>query len=184
MDSICRYSLGRSIRSVAVCLVILLLPVLVGCIKDEKFTHENTTLVSMGDIAPDFEVELLDGTSRQLSHFRGEVVMLIFFSAGCLDCHAEFRELQGLISQAESEFNILAISRADGEQEVRDFVEQYELKFDVGLDPQKSIYGLYATRYVPRCFLIGRDGKVKALTVEYDETEFKSILNKAVQEAK
>ncbi|MBQ5786272.1 MAG: hypothetical protein IIW00_07350, partial [Alistipes sp.] len=75
MDSICRYTLGRSIRSVAVCLVILLLPVLVGCIKDEKFTHENTTLVSMGDIAPDFEVELLDGTSRQLSHFRGEVVM-------------------------------------------------------------------------------------------------------------
>ena len=184
MDSICRYSLGCSIRSVAVCLMILLLPVLAGCIKDEKFTHENTTLVSMGDIAPDFEVELLDGTSRQLSHFRGEVVMLIFFSAGCPDCHAEFRELQGLISQVEPEFNILAISRADGEQEVRDFVEQYELTFDVGLDPNKSVYGLYATRYVPRCFLIGRDGKVKALTVEYDETEFKTIWNKAVQEAK
>ena len=184
MDGCYKYSFWRSVRLVTVCWVILLLPMLTGCIKDEKFTHENTTVVKVGEVAPDFEVELLDGQSRQLSQLRGEVVMLIFFSAGCPDCHAEFKELQSLIAQSEPKFHLLAISRADSEQEVRDFVEQYGLKFEVGLDPDKSIYGLYATRYVPRCFLIGRDGKVKALTVEYNEAEFKSIWDRAIRESK
>ena len=177
------YCLAPKLRYLLMSLVAFVsVTALSGCIKEERFTHENTTIVGVGDLAPDFEVELLNGGSLKLSQFKGDVLMLIFFSAGCPDCHAEFAELQKLLSQADPSFHILAISREDSEPEVRDFVEQYGLKFDVGLDRDKSIYGLYATRYVPRCFLIGRDGKVKALTVEYKQSELTSIWDKAMQE--
>ena len=46
----------------------------------------------------------------------------------------------------------------------------------MGLDPEQQIYKLYASNYIPRNFLIGRDGKVIALTVGYDEEEFNQFL--------
>lgn len=162
-------------------MVFAVLMVAVACIKDEKFTHENTTIVGVGDVAPDFSVELLDGSICKLSEYKGETVMLIFFSAECPDCHAQFAEIERQIAQAEPLFDILAISRGDSHQMVEEFKAKYNLEFEIGLDPDKRIYSLYASRYVPRCFLIGGDGKVKKLTVEYNSDTFKSIWNQAQQ---
>ena len=155
----------------------------VSCIKDEKFTHENTTLVNVGSLAPDFEVELLDGGKRRLSDMRGKVVMLIFFSAECPDCHAQFAEIERLVAESEPSFEVLAISRGDSPALVKEFQQEYNIAFPLGIDPHKTIYSLYATRYVPRCFLIGRDFKVKGLTVEFDAEKLNALWRKAEAEA-
>ena len=84
-----------------------------GCIKDEKYTHENTTLVNIGDVAPDFSVELLSGGKTTLSSLHGQVVMLIFFSTECPDCQNQFAEIQRLVTEKTPSFKILAISRGE-----------------------------------------------------------------------
>ena len=46
----------------------------------------------------------------------------------------------------------------------------------MGLDPSASIYGLYATEQVPRNFLLDRSGRIVALTVGYEVSEFDALL--------
>ena len=150
-----------------------------GCIKDEKYTHENTTLVNIGDVAPDFSVELLSGGKTTLSSLHGQVVMLIFFSTECPDCQNQFAEIQRLVTEKTPSFKILAISRGESTEATEQFCERYGITFDVGTDIDLSIYNLYANRYVPRNFLIGPTGRIEALTVEYKTDELHAIWDKA-----
>ena len=176
-------SLNIVLRGLVRCgLLLATLFLMLSCIKDEEFTHENTTLVNVGSLAPDFEVQLLEGGKQRLSDLRGKTIMLIFFSAECPDCHAQFAHIERLGAESEPEFEVLAISRGDSAELVREFQQEYNISFAVGLDPQKSIYSLYATRYVPRCFLIGADFRVKGLTVEYDAEKFDALWLKAQAE--
>jgi peroxiredoxin len=150
-----------------------------SCIKDEKYTHENTTLVNVGDTAPDFSVELLNGNTTTLSSMQGQVVMLIFFSTECPDCQNQFAEIQRLVTAKTPSFKILAISRGESVEATEQFSKKYGITFDVCTDIDLSIYNLYASRYVPRNFLISPAGRVEALTVEYNPDELHAIWNKA-----
>lgn len=157
----------------------MILVVSYGCVKDEHSSHDESTLVDIGQLAPDFTTELIDGTRCQLSDLRNNTVMLIFFSSSCPDCHAQFADLAKRISNEDPSFEILAISRAESLEETEEFSKQYNLDFAVGLDPDKSIYNMYATMYVPRSFLIDTSGHIIDHTVEYSSAEFDALWRKA-----
>lgn len=153
---------------------------LCSCIGEEdEYTYENTSIVKVGDKAPDFTVELLSGEKITLSSLQEKALMLIFFSTGCPDCQAQFAEMQRLVSQPEPHFRIIAISRAESRETTAAFIQKYGLNIDVGIDPDRSIYDKYATRFVPRNYLIDSFGEIKALTVEYHPDEFHSIWQRA-----
>lgn len=154
---------------------LLMAVVALGCINDKRYTHEDTTLVNVGDMAPDFSVELLDGENVKLSSLHGQIVMLIFFSTECPDCQNQFTEIQRLVADKTPSFKVLAISRGESLDATEKFSQKYGITFDVGVDPNLSIYNQYASRYVPRNFLIGADGHIEALTVEYKPNELHAI---------
>ena len=55
----------------------------------EAGTHEPDSvgyIVRVGDVAPDFEMELTDGQKVKLSSLRGKVVMLQFTASWCSVC--------------------------------------------------------------------------------------------------
>ena len=175
-----RFSVSHIIQHLA-CATIIIATILLGygCVKEDTPSHESTTLVRIGDTAPDFEVRLLDGSTTTLSSYRGKIVMLTLFSATCPDCKAQFEKMAQLYHQNEPKFHILAISRSESVELTKDFIDGYGVEITAGIDPERDIYNKYATLYVPRNFLIGRDGRIKALTVEYHEEEFLSIWRKA-----
>ena len=164
----------------------LLIPILaahllVGCVKDEHSSHEESTLVSIGQLAPNFSVELLDGRKIELSDLRGTTLLLVFLSTTCSDCHAQFEDIAQRCEGQPAPFNILAISRGESREATLEFANNYGLECDLGIDPDKSIYGMYATMYVPRVFLIDPDGYIKGLTIEYSPSEFDTLWQKAMQ---
>lgn len=130
-------------------------------------------------MAPDFTVQLIDGGERRLSELRGEVVMLMFFSSECPDCQAQFTELARLIKEEKPNFRLLAISREETLEATMAFRDKYSFPYEVGIDPDKSIYSLYASMYVPRTFLIDRTGKVVALDIEFNPNNLQSIWTQA-----
>ena len=150
---------------------------------DQK-AKEESSIIKVGDLAPDFTVEMLDGRSVKLSDMKGKVVLLNFWATWCGPCMAEFKEIpEKLIKRFEGKDNFvfLPISRGESRETVQKKMNQLRrtgIVFPVGLDPDKRIYESYAKMYIPRNFLIGKDGKVIYTSIGYDEKEFDALIDK------
>ena len=136
-----------------------------------------TTLIHAGDEAPDFTVEMLDGSKQTLSALRGKVVLVTFWATWCPPCRQEMAHMQkGVIDHfAGKDLVVIPISRGETRATVESFIQKMGYTFPVGLDHDKSIYLKYATNYVPRSFVIDREGKVVYVAVGYDEVVAEEI---------
>jgi len=139
---------------------------------------ESATLVRSGDTAPDFTVEMFDGSRVTLSSLRGKVVLLNFWATWCPPCREELAHVQTDIIDrfAGRDFVFLPISRGEERSAVETFRTKMNYSFPMGLDPDRKIYDRYASNYIPRNFLIGPDGRIVAATVGYEEDEFAELV--------
>ena len=140
---------------------------------------EGTTLIKTGMEAPDFTVTLFDGGNVTLSELKGKVVWLNFWATWCPPCRAELKRVQSDIVDhfAGKEFVFLPISREETREQVAAFREQNGYTFTMGLDPERKIYDRFASNYIPRNFLIDRNGKIAFFGVGYDAEEFKHLIS-------
>ena len=72
-------------------------------------------------------------------------------------------------------FTYLPVSRGLSRETVEEFCRHNGYAFSVGLDPDRNIYSMYATRSVPRSFLIDTDGIIVMSAVEY-ETDYLDVI--------
>lgn len=153
----------------------------VGCIGEEAPTASGSTLVRIGEMAPDFTVGMYDGGIQRLSELRGGVVLLIFFSTWCPECRSELTVIRDSVIErfAGRDFHLLCISRGETREALAVFRAENGFRFPMGLDPDASIYGMYATSFVPRNFLLDASGRIVALTVGYEPGEFELLLAEA-----
>ena len=152
--------------------------------QSEEDDVEATTLVNVGDVAPDFTVTMLDGRVIKLSELRGNVVMVCFWATWCPPCRQELAHLQeGVIDEfAGEKFVVLPISRGEERKVVEKFITDNGYKFGVGLDSDRAIYDLYASNYIPRTFIVDKQGKVVYRNAGYDEVIAKEV-NDAIRQA-
>ena len=137
-----------------------------------------TTIVKKGDKAPDFTVEMVDGSKIQLSKLKGKVVLVNFWATWCPPCREELKHVQkDLIDRFKGkDFVFLPISRGEKKDVVEAFRKKMNYTFPMGLDPQQSIYKLYASNYIPRNFVVDKDGKVIYVSVGYTPEEFAEMI--------
>ena len=145
---------------------------------DEAAQAAAATLVRAGDAAPDFTVSLFDGGSVRLSDLRGKTVLVNFWATWCPPCREELTRVQAeLIDRFEGrDFVFLPISRGETRETVARFREQTGYRFPMGLDPEQTIYNMYATNFIPRNFLVGPDGRVIVATTGYEPEEFDALV--------
>ena len=143
-----------------------------------------TTIIHAGDIAPDFTAEMLDGSNVTLSALQGKPTLLIFWATWCPPCRDELAHLpEGVLDVYGDTINVLPLSRGEKREVVEEFITKMGYTFRVGLDQEQAAYNLYASNYIPRCFVIGRDGVVVYSGVGYDEAvaaEVKEAIDKAL----
>ena len=128
---------------VVILVVILLLP---GCgNRTAKVAGEvqATTLVEVGDTAPDFVVGMFDGTQVRLSELRGKVVLLNFWATWCPPCRAEMPDIQKLYESYDTEGDdalvVLGVaapgfSQEGSEEEIKAFLEDNGYTYPVLMD--------------------------------------------------
>lgn len=145
-------------------------------VEDEPDDLAETTLINAGDVAPDFTVEMLNGSKVTLSALQGKPTLLIFWATWCPPCRLELSKLQEhIIDRYGDKINVLPISRGEERAKVEEYISKMGYTFAVGLDGDQSIYRKYATNYIPRCFVIDAKGKVLYSGVGYDEAIAKEV---------
>jgi len=114
-----------------------------------------------GDLAPDFVLDLLDGTKISLSELRGQVVVLNFWSSWCGPCEVEAPALQEVWEMYEGKGVVfLGVSHKDAEDASRAFVRDFGLTYLNGVDPRGRISRAYGITAVPETFVIDSEGRV------------------------
>ena len=146
--------------------------------KDEGPTPEETTLTEVGQMAPDFTLTGLDGSSFHLADHRGKVVLINWFATWCPPCIQEMPHLQTRVWERFSgpDFVMVSIARQEKADIVTPFVQKYEVTWPFLVDPDRRAYARYAEAFIPRNHVIGPDGKILFQSQGFEEPEFQEMI--------
>lgn len=124
---------------------------------------------SLGQPAPDFSLEDLDGQTVTLSSFKGKLVVLEWFNPKCPFVRASHTK-GSLVGTADRQMAggvvWLAInSGAPGKQgasseENQEARKRFSLKHPILLDPSGKVGKLYGAKTTPHLFVVAPDGKL------------------------
>lgn len=90
----------------------------------------------VGNLAPDFTLENLDGDTVKLAGFRGKMVVANFWATWCDPCADDMPHLQAVFDdRSDEDLVILAINIGQSAARVRTFVANRGLTLPVLLDP-------------------------------------------------
>ncbi len=137
-------------------------------------------LVSTGQLAPDFEMQLTTGEILKLSDLRGKIVMLQFTASWCSVCRKEMPFIESEIWQplkSNQQFALYGIDRDEPLEKVTWFAEKTGITYPLALDPGAEIFQLYAEKEagVTRNVIVGADGRILYLTRLFTQEEFDAM---------
>lgn len=129
---------------------------------DKIFDFFKAPLQWQGKFPPDFELELLDGKKFRLSDNIGEkVIILNFFATWCGPCKEEMPELNRFyLKHREEPFAFIGINADEREDKVKNFINEYDVKFQIGIDKEGKIQKLFTVTGFPTTIFISADGIV------------------------
>lgn len=118
--------------------------------------------LEVGQRAPDFEAQTLDGETVALSDYRGQTVLVNFWATWCGPCREEMPDFETIYNLHRAEgFVVLAVNNAEDRGTVRAFAGELGLTFPIVLDETGAIndtlYGSAIQGY-PTSLLIDPDG--------------------------
>lgn len=118
----------------------------------------------VGDRAPEFVSETVDGQPIALSDFRGQVVLLNFWATWCGPCREEMPDFESIYRQRRDDgLAVLAVNAFESPDQVAAFVDEFDLTFPVILDESgvinSDLYGPAIAGY-PTSLLIDRQGMI------------------------
>ena len=145
------------------------------------FAADRGYIVEVGDMAPDFEMEFIDGQKTKLSELRGQIVILQFTASWCSVCRLEMPHLEKDVWQKYKDQNVLLIGvdRDEPLETVIAFQKKIGTTYPLALDPGANIFGLFANKEagVTRNVVIDKTGKIVFLTRLFEEREYQEMLN-------
>jgi peroxiredoxin len=120
----------------------------------------------IGDTAPDFTLETIDGRQISLSDYRGKNVILNFWATWCGPCRFETTTVEA-IHEAWSDKGVvvLGVNLQDGFENARSYAKTYNLKFTIPVDVPGDAVRLYGIHGIPTTFFINREGVITAIKV-------------------
>ena len=157
-------------------LILLILPLLCFGKEQEDPLHK----VKIGDIAPDFTMQYLDGHTQWLSNLEGKVVMLQFTASWCSVCKEEMPHIEKEIWQKyknNPDFVLVGIDYKEDKDKIEKFIKAMKITYPLLLDTNGKIFELFAQKDagVTRNIIIDKSGKVAFLTRLYDKKQFNAM---------
>ena len=133
---------------------------LISCLNDDDSSNNNREIVKVGDVVPEFSLIGINGDMISSAALRGQYYLLNFFDTGCKDCQKEFPVLQQIYEKYKGELPVLNVPRSQTTDEVNAYWNKEGLTMPVYTAKDKSLYYKFATKGIPRTYIVDMEGKV------------------------
>lgn len=111
------------------------------------------------DAAPEFSLELLDGSTVTLSSLRGHVLLFDFWASWCPPCRKEAPILaQAYLEYRNRGVEFIGVDIWDRRDDAEAYLERYGVTYPNGIDAKGTIAIDYGVRGIPEKFLIDGGG--------------------------
>lgn len=143
----------------------------VGCIKE----REKGADLGVGDVIPDFEVTMSDGSVVSGEDLRQGVSCIVFFNTSCPDCRAELPEIQRLYDEyALKGVYFALISRSESMDDIEGYWTANGLEMPFSAQETRYVYSLFAKSGIPRVYMSEKGGIIRHVFADnpvpaYDE---------------
>ena len=119
--------------------------------------------INVGNRAPDFTLEALDGTKVSLKNYRGKVVLINFWATWCPPCRAEIPEIEAAFEARQDDgFVVFGVNVEEARETVAPFVDAFEMSYPVLLDESGRLLQTYRAMGLPMSVIIDQDGVIQA----------------------
>lgn len=118
-------------------------------------------LPQIGEKAPAFSLQLLDGKQVSLAQYAGKGLVITFMSSWCPCSNESMPLMKKAWQDHHDDIAFLMIGIQDAEAKFGKFVEKWEVPFAAGYDENDRIARVYGISSPPTTIFIDRDGVVK-----------------------
>ncbi|MCM3756834.1 thiol-disulfide oxidoreductase ResA [Sporosarcina aquimarina] len=156
-----------------------ILLVLAAAIVFALTSKKETKVLAVGDKAPNFELQDMNGKKVKLSDYEGQGVFLNFWGTWCPPCKKEMPYIEKHSKEFTNKgVQVLSVNIGESEFKVNTFINQYGLTFPVLIDKNKSVSrNSYNVVPLPTTMLIDKNGVIKQIvTREMSEAEIVSLM--------
>ncbi|SEL15166.1 Peroxiredoxin [Aquimarina amphilecti] len=130
------------------------------------YMYTKFSAAEKGDLAPDFETTLIDGTSFKLSSLQGKYVLLDFWGSWCGPCLKESPELVALHKKHNNQLTIVTVALEKNLKSWKKVADKYGYTWENQIVNQNRFVLLsdiarkYGVSEIPAKFLISPEGKL------------------------
>jgi len=166
-----------------VMLVITLVSVLTSGLVMAGCSPSSAQGVEVGNLAPDFQLQSLDGQTVSLGNLQGKPVLINFWATWCPPCRSEMPYIQEVYEEwVNRGLVVLALNIGESSSKVEEFMQNHNLSFIVLLDTKQDIAQRYNITGIPTTFFIDKDGIIqdKIIGAFQNKTQIENRLSKVI----
>ena len=129
-----------------------------GCIKEKQTGAD----LKVGDVLPDFEVMMNDGSVVTDEILKEKVSVVMFFHTTCPDCQQALPIMQNIYDEYASKGVVFVlVSREEGNEDIAGYFNENGLKMPFSAQNDRKVYELFAKTRIPRIYINDRDGIIR-----------------------
>ncbi|MED0666657.1 thiol-disulfide oxidoreductase ResA [Bacillus badius] len=124
---------------------------------------KSTEHLKVGEKAPNFLLESINGKEIKLSDVKGKLVLINFWGSWCEPCKREMPLIEKTYKNYKDQgFEVLSVNMRESDLIVSNYIKQNGITFNVFQDSSGEVSNAYNVYNLPATFLVNDDGKILA----------------------
>ena len=114
-----------------------------------------------------FSLSALDGTTLAFSNQDGKATVVALFATWCGPCNQEMPDLLDMAHRyAKQGLRTVLVDDREPPEKVRTFAQKFSIDLPIGLDPDGTVFHLFALHYIPATLFYNSKGVLTCITAD------------------